>query len=164
MDEAMIMPSTDSGISAAVSGDSPCANVRACMCRNDTTAAIPASTTTLAVVVQRIHRSPGPEPAGRQTGARRRRPAAPPTASAVTGHHPGSEATGLPQQPAAPSGNRWSDPFPSLWRPAGGAQVRRSGVVARAGQLGGEQFAAAGAEEAFGVEGRYGVEDGFSLR
>jgi hypothetical protein len=33
MDEATIIPSTDSGMSAAVHGDSPTARARACMCR-----------------------------------------------------------------------------------------------------------------------------------
>jgi len=68
MDDAMIMPSTDNGISAAVSADSPWATVSACMCRNDTTAAMPASRTTLAVVVHRIHRSPAPAVAADNDG------------------------------------------------------------------------------------------------
>lgn len=59
-DDAMIMASTNNGINAAVAADSPCANVRAWICRNDTTAAIPASTTTLAIVVHRIYRSSRP--------------------------------------------------------------------------------------------------------
>ncbi len=59
-------PIDDTGTSAAVHHDSPCADVKVCMCPYDTTAAMAASSTTLAVVVHRIHRS-----------ARLRPPAAP---------------------------------------------------------------------------------------
>ncbi len=58
------MPSTDNGSNVAVHDDSPCASARVCICRYDTTAAMPASSTTLAVVVHRIHRSPRSKPAG----------------------------------------------------------------------------------------------------
>jgi hypothetical protein len=58
-----IMPSTETGISAAVHADSPCASVNVCMCRWETAAEIPARTITLAVVAHRIHRSPLDVPA-----------------------------------------------------------------------------------------------------
>lgn len=58
---------------------SPTDSASVCMCRNDTTPAITASSTTLAVVVRRIHWSPakGTAPVTTSPSARRRRPATP---------------------------------------------------------------------------------------
>src|SRR4051794_19558183 len=58
MDDATIMPSTDTGSSAAVHDDSPYRTTNSYMCLYDNTAAMPANTMTHTVVVQRISRSP----------------------------------------------------------------------------------------------------------
>ncbi len=57
LDEATIIPSHDNGISADAHAPSPCCSARICMWVYDTTAAIPANSSTVAIVVQRIHRS-----------------------------------------------------------------------------------------------------------
>jgi hypothetical protein len=61
MDEAAIIPSTETGSSVDVHDVSPYRRTRMNMCLYDSTAAIPASTTTLRVVVHRIPRSPHEE-------------------------------------------------------------------------------------------------------
>jgi hypothetical protein len=58
IDDAAIIPSTETGSRAAVHDVSPYSRTKVNMCLYDNTAAIPASTTTLTVVVHRIARSP----------------------------------------------------------------------------------------------------------
>jgi hypothetical protein len=57
IDEAAIIPSTETGNRVDVHDVSPYRRTRMNMCLYDSTAAIPASTTTLRVVVHRIDRS-----------------------------------------------------------------------------------------------------------
>jgi len=60
VDAATIIPSTDSGVSAATHLGWPCNATRACMCRYDTVPAISASNVTHQILVRLIHRSARP--------------------------------------------------------------------------------------------------------
>lgn len=57
VDAATIMPSTDSGVSAATQPGWPCSSTSRCMCRYDTVPAISASKPTHPIVVRLIHQS-----------------------------------------------------------------------------------------------------------
>ncbi|GAA4507602.1 hypothetical protein GCM10023191_066230 [Actinoallomurus oryzae] len=61
IDEAAIIPSTETGNRVDVHDVSPYRRTKINMCLYDNTAAIPANTTTLRVVVHRIDRSAQPD-------------------------------------------------------------------------------------------------------
>jgi hypothetical protein len=60
VDAATIIPSTDSGVSAATHSGWPCSTTSRCMCRKETVPAISASIPTHPIMIRRIHRSGRP--------------------------------------------------------------------------------------------------------